>query len=55
MRRRPIIRNRRFYWQYEDGRLSPVSLTESQLAHLRQASYHQQLAQQRADRRANAS
>lgn len=48
MSRRPIIWNRRFYWQYKDGRLSPVRLTEGQLAHLRQASYQQFIAKQKA-------
>lgn len=52
MSRRAIIRNRRFYWRYDDGRVAPVRLTEGQLAHLRQASYQLQLAQQKAGQHA---
>jgi hypothetical protein len=48
--RRAVIRNRRFFWRYEDGRVEPVRLTEGQLAHLRQSTYQLQVAQQRAER-----
>jgi hypothetical protein len=46
MNRRAVIHNRRFYWQEEDGRLSPVRITERIIAQLRQASYQTQIAHQ---------
>jgi hypothetical protein len=52
MNRRAIIRDRRFFWRYDDGRVAPVRLTEGQLAHLRQSSYQLQLARQRNDQHA---
>ncbi len=48
MSRRAVIHKRRFYW-YEDGRLSPIRVTERLLAQLRQSSYQTQTqAAQRA-------
>ena len=49
MSRRAVIRDRRFYWQYEDGRVSPVLLTERIIAQLRQASYQTQIAHQQGN------
>jgi len=34
--RRAVIHNRRFYWKGEDGRLSPIRVTDRLLAQLRQ-------------------
>ncbi len=49
MSRRAVIHNRRFYWQDENGRLSPVRVTERLMAQVRQASYQTQVqAAQRA-------
>ncbi len=45
--RRAIIRDRRFYWQYDDGRVSPVVMTERLISQLRQASYQTQVAHQK--------
>lgn len=49
--RRAVIHNRRFYWQGEDGRLSPIQVSEKLLAQVRQSS-HQVQVQARAAQRA---
>lgn len=49
MSRRAVIRDRRFYWQYEDGRVSPVLLTERLAQQLRQSAYRTYLAHQQDD------
>jgi hypothetical protein len=51
MNRRAVIHKRRFYW-YEDGRLSPIRVTERLLAQVRQSSYQTQVqaTHQRAER-----
>ena len=50
MTRKPIIHNRRFWWQGEDGRLSPIHVTEKLLAQMRQSQQAQ--VQARAAQRA---
>ena len=42
MRRRAVIHKRRFYW-YENGRLSPIRVTERLLAQVRQSTYQLQV------------
>ena len=48
--RRAVIHNRRFYWQGEDGRLSPIHVTEKLLSQMRQSQQAQ--VQARAAQRA---
>lgn len=48
--RRAVIHNRRFYWQGEDGRLSPIHVTEKLLLQMRQSQQAQ--VQARAAQRA---
>ena len=48
--RRAVIHNRRFYWQGEDGRLSPIQVTEKLLLQMRQSQQAQ--VQARAAQRA---
>jgi len=50
MIRKAIIKDRRFYWQGEDGRLSPIHVTEKLLAQMRQSQQVQ--VQARAAQRA---
>jgi len=52
--RRAVIHNRRFYWQYDDGRLSPIHVTEKLLSQMRQSQQAQVQAAQRAAQEAEA-
>jgi hypothetical protein len=52
--RRAVIHNRRFYWQGEDGRLSPIHVTEKLLLQMRQSQQAQVQAAQRAAQEAEA-
>jgi hypothetical protein len=54
MIRKAIIKDRRFYWQGEDGRLSPIHVTEKLLAQMRQSQQVQVQAAQRAAQEAEA-
>jgi hypothetical protein len=48
--RRAVIHNRRFYWQYDDGRRAPIPVTEKLLSQMRQSQQAQ--VQARAAQRA---
>jgi hypothetical protein len=48
--RRAVIHNRRFYWQYDDGRRAPIHVTEKLLLQMRQSQQAQ--VQARAAQRA---
>jgi len=48
--RRAVIHNRRFYWQYDDGRRAPVQVTERLLAQVRQSSHQVQVQAKAAQR-----
>jgi hypothetical protein len=52
--RRAVIHNRRFYWQGEDGRLSPIQVSEKLLLQMRQSQQAQAQAAQRAVEEAEA-
>jgi hypothetical protein len=52
--RRAVIHNRRFYWQREDGRLSPIQVSEKLLLQMRQSQQAQAQAAQRAVEEAEA-
>lgn len=52
--RRAVIHNRRFYWQREDGRLSPIQVSEKLLLQMRQSQQAQAQAAQRAAQEAEA-
>lgn len=54
MSRRAVIHNRRFYWQGEDGRLSPIHVSEKLLLQMRQSQQAQAQAAQRAVEEAEA-
>jgi hypothetical protein len=54
MSRRAVIHNRRFYWQGEDGRLSPIQVSEKLLLQMRQSQQTQAQAAQRAVEEAEA-
>ncbi len=54
MSRRAVIHNRRFYWQGEDGRLSPIQVSEKLLLQMRQSQQAQAQAAQRAVEEAEA-
>lgn len=54
MSRRAVIHNRRFYWQGEDGRLSPIQVSEKLLSQMRQSQQTQVQAAQRAAQEAEA-
>lgn len=54
MSRRAVIHNRRFYWQGEDGRLSPIQVSEKLLLQMRQSQQTQAQAAQRAAQEAEA-